>query len=81
MIFQTFHDSWTEHKAPDGRCYYYNAATKQSSWEKPEDLKTPAEKVLAACPWKEYKSETGKVINDSVKSNDYISLCRKLLES
>ena len=31
-------DSWTEHTAPDGRKYYYNKATKQSSWEKPASL-------------------------------------------
>lgn len=31
-------DSWTEHTAPDGRKYYYNKATKQSSWEKPAAL-------------------------------------------
>ena len=66
--------SWTEHKAPDGRCYYYNAATKQSSWEKPEELKTPAEKVLAACPWKEYKSETGKVRNETMDLFFFLSL-------
>jgi hypothetical protein len=30
--------AWTEHKAPDGRMYYYNASTKQSSWEKPAEL-------------------------------------------
>jgi len=34
---------WTEHKAPDGRIYFYNADTKQSSWEKPDDLKSAAE--------------------------------------
>lgn len=34
---------WTEHKAPDGRTYYYNSQTKESSWEKPDALKTPAE--------------------------------------
>lgn len=34
---------WSEHKAPDGRTYYYNSITKQSLWEKPDDLKTPAE--------------------------------------
>jgi pre-mRNA-processing factor 40 len=34
---------WTEHKAPDGRIYFYNAETKQSSWEKPDDLKSPGE--------------------------------------
>ncbi|KAG8225055.1 hypothetical protein J437_LFUL000033, partial [Ladona fulva] len=33
---------WTEHKAPDGRTYFYNSVTKQSSWEKPDDLKSPA---------------------------------------
>ena len=26
---------WTEHNAPDGRKYYYNAATKVSSWVRP----------------------------------------------
>lgn len=34
---------WSEHKAPDGRTYYYNSVSKQSLWEKPDDLKTPAE--------------------------------------
>ena len=34
---------WTEHKAPDGRLYYYNSETKQSSWQKPDDLMTRAE--------------------------------------
>lgn len=36
-------EQWTEHKAPDGRTYYYNSITKQSSWQKPDQLKTPAE--------------------------------------
>lgn len=34
---------WSEHKAPDGRTYYYNAITKQSLWEKPDELKDAAE--------------------------------------
>jgi pre-mRNA-processing factor 40 len=34
---------WTEHKAPDGRSYYYNSVTKQSSWDKPNELKSKAE--------------------------------------
>ncbi|GFO50262.1 pre-mRNA-processing factor 40-like protein a [Plakobranchus ocellatus] len=52
--------AWGEHKAPDGRVYYYNSVTKESSWEKPAELKTPQEKMLAQCPWKEYKSDAGK---------------------
>lgn len=32
---------WTEHKAPDGRPYWYNAKTKTSKWDKPAELMTP----------------------------------------
>ena len=41
---------WSEHKAPDGRTYYYNAVTKQSHWEKPDVLKSPAEVNFAIFP-------------------------------
>ncbi|KAM8933532.1 pre-mRNA-processing factor 40 homolog A [Pelodytes ibericus] len=51
---------WTEHKSPDGRTYYYNIETKQSTWEKPDEMKSPAEQLLAKCPWKEFKSDSGK---------------------
>lgn len=37
---------WSEHKAPDGRTYYYNSITKQSHWEKPEILKTASEVIF-----------------------------------
>ena len=30
---------WTEHRAPDGRFYYYNAKAGESVWEKPQPLK------------------------------------------
>jgi len=54
-------EAWSEHKAPDGRIYFYNNATKQSAWEKPDIMKTPSELLLSKCPWKEYKSDAGKV--------------------
>ncbi|RXN00569.1 Pre-mRNA-processing factor 40-like A [Acipenser ruthenus] len=56
----TLKSLWTEHKSPDGRTYFYNTETKQSSWEKPDELKSPAEQMLSKCPWKEFKSDTGK---------------------
>lgn len=34
---------WSEHKAPDGRIYYYNSISKESRWEKPDELKTSTE--------------------------------------
>uniref|UniRef100_A0A8D0AAA8 Pre-mRNA-processing factor 40 homolog A n=1 Tax=Sander lucioperca TaxID=283035 RepID=A0A8D0AAA8_SANLU len=49
-----------KHKSLDGKTYFYNTETKQSTWEKPDDLKSPAEQMLSKCPWKEYKSDTGK---------------------
>lgn len=41
---------WSEHVAPDGRIYYYNAEDKQSVWEKPSALKSKAE-VLSGAFW------------------------------
>ena len=29
---------WSEHKNADGRSYYYNARTTESTWEKPKVL-------------------------------------------
>uniref|UniRef100_H3BIN8 Pre-mRNA-processing factor 40 homolog A n=1 Tax=Latimeria chalumnae TaxID=7897 RepID=H3BIN8_LATCH len=56
---------WTEHKAPDGRTYFYNSETKekhqgQATLSKRGCLKGPFELLLSQCPWKEYKSDTGK---------------------
>lgn len=61
---------WSEHKSPDGRTYYYNSVTKQSLWEKPDELKTLAEKLLSSCPWREYRSDTGKVYYSHVTTKE-----------
>lgn len=51
---------WQEARAPDGRTYYYNVQTKETSWQKPADLMTPVERALAAQPWKEYTAPDGR---------------------
>lgn len=28
--------AWTAHKAPDGRVYYFNTETQESSWSRPQ---------------------------------------------
>lgn len=42
-IFCSQKSMWTEHKSLDGKVYFYNTETKQSTWEKPDELKSPAE--------------------------------------
>lgn len=61
---------WAEYKSDDGRIYYYNSATKQSSWEKPEEMKTETEKLLANCPWKEYRTDDGRLYYHNVVSKE-----------
>ncbi|CAH8853167.1 unnamed protein product [Trichobilharzia szidati] len=51
---------WVEHHSHDGRKYYFNTYTHQTTWEKPQELKTQREKILFNSPWKEFKSENGK---------------------
>ena len=40
--------TWSEHKAPDGRTYFYNGLTKHSAWEKPDIMKTKASQSKAS---------------------------------
>ncbi|KAF9956423.1 hypothetical protein BGZ72_002801 [Mortierella alpina] len=56
----TAKSAWTEYTHQDGRKYYYHATTKQTVWQKPDELKTPGERALEACPWKEYSTPEGK---------------------
>lgn len=51
--------AWTEHTHNDGRRYYYNKESKQSSWDKPDALKT-AEERMNTTSWKEYKTADGR---------------------
>ncbi|XP_072367999.1 transcription elongation regulator 1 isoform X7 [Scyliorhinus torazame] len=37
---------WTEYKTGDGKTYYYNNRTLESTWEKPHELKEKVEKVV-----------------------------------
>jgi pre-mRNA-processing factor 40 len=50
---------WSTHTAPDGRNYYYNSVTRQSTYEKPEALMTEAEKKLV-CNWAMHHTQDGK---------------------
>merc|ERR1712083_1263687 len=45
---------------------------KQSAWEKPLCLKSPTERLLAQCPWKEYTSDTGKVYYHNTQTKESV---------
>ncbi|PWN28436.1 hypothetical protein BDZ90DRAFT_250941 [Jaminaea rosea] len=47
---------WKEYKNAEGRSYWFHTEDKHSVWEKPDELKTPRERAIAATRWKEYKS-------------------------
>ncbi|XP_073223341.1 pre-mRNA-processing protein 40A isoform X2 [Cicer arietinum] len=51
---------WQEHSSADGRRYYYNKRTRQSSWEKPLELMSPLERADASTVWKEFTSSDGR---------------------
>jgi hypothetical protein len=55
---------WTEHwsdDAPAKRKYWFNIVTMVSTYEKPFCLKTPEERSIPPCVWKEYAAADGKV--------------------
>ena len=51
---------WQEARAPDGRAYFYNTQTKETSWQKPAELMTPIERALAKQPWREHTAPDGR---------------------
>mmetsp|Transcript_21219 Transcript_21219/g.53405 ORF Transcript_21219/g.53405 Transcript_21219/m.53405 type:complete len:816 (-) Transcript_21219:126-2573(-) len=63
--------AWAAHKAPDGRVYYYNSETKESSWVKPEgfmgnvaavsaQIKPVASHAVPGTQWNEVTTDDGK---------------------
>ncbi|KAH0851919.1 hypothetical protein HID58_094388 [Brassica napus] len=51
---------WVEHTSADGRRYFFNKKTKQSTWEKPVELMTLFERADAKTDWKEHSSPDGR---------------------
>ncbi|KAM3293970.1 hypothetical protein ACQJBY_037085 [Aegilops geniculata] len=51
---------WQEHFSHEGKRYYYNRRTRQSSWYKPAELMTPLERADATTDWKEYTTAEGR---------------------
>jgi hypothetical protein len=52
--------AWSEHNTEDGRKYWFNRLLGTSTFDKPFCLKTPEERSIPPCPWKEYSTPEGK---------------------
>lgn len=51
---------WAEHESEAGKKYWYNRVSLVSTYDKPFCLKTPEERSIPACEWKEYAAADGK---------------------
>ncbi|GHJ83823.1 hypothetical protein NliqN6_0225 [Naganishia liquefaciens] len=71
---------WHEYKAPDGRTYWSHSVTKQSRWDKPDDLKTPFERAMAKTAWKQYTSKDRPYYVNSVTRETVWELPKELKE-
>merc|ERR1719301_29379 len=52
--------AWSEHQTGDGRIFYHNEKSEESTWDRPECLKPVAEHSNDS-NWKEYKIWDGRV--------------------
>lgn len=88
LALQQTASDWQEYEAADGRRYYYNKITKQSSWEKPLELMTPLERADASTVWKEFTTADGRkyYYNKETKQSKWtmpgeLKLARELAEN
>lgn len=62
--------AWTEHTTPEGRKFYFNRETKQSTFVKPDIMKSAVEKKLPTSDWKEYiKGDKRYYYNSATKQS------------
>ena len=47
---------WETHEAPDGRTYYHNSRTRESTYEKPEALMSATERAEASTRWRRFSA-------------------------
>lgn len=71
---------WSEYKNSEGRVYWSHSVTKQSVWEKPDELKTPFEKAVSKTQWKQYTSKNRPYYVHSVTKETKWDLPQELLD-
>lgn len=67
---------WAEHESDTGKKYWYNRVSLVSTYDKPFCLKSPEERSIPPCAWKEYASADGKKYYSNGKESLLVStLC------
>jgi hypothetical protein len=59
---------WKDYVAVDGRRYWCNEVSFKSTYDKPFCLKTPEERAIPDCPWREYKTDGKAYYSDGKES-------------
>ena len=63
--------NWSLHETDDKRKYWFNKVTGTSTYEKPFCLKTPEERAIPPCSWKEYSTPDGRRYYNNGKESRY----------
>lgn len=71
--------AWSQHETGDGRKYWYNRITMSSTFEKPFCLKTPEERSIPPCQWKEYTAADGKKYYNNGTSSVCVLVNHKII--
>ncbi|KAF2748105.1 hypothetical protein M011DRAFT_401045 [Sporormia fimetaria CBS 119925] len=61
---------WQEAKAADGRTYYYNTRTKETTWTKPVEVMSDNERAAVGTPWKPYTNADGRTYWHNTETNE-----------
>lgn len=64
--------AWSEATDKEGRTYYFNDETNSTTWEKPEKLLTPLEKLLLKTDWKQYTADGGRTYYYNTKTQESV---------
>ena len=62
--------SWQTHIAEDGRNYYYNVQTLETTWEKPQELYTDVDRAIQNSVWKQYSAANGGKYWHNTQTNE-----------
>jgi pre-mRNA-processing factor 40 len=63
---------WQAVSGQDGKVYYYNSDTLETTWEKPEELFTALDRAILNVNWKEYTAEGGTKYWYNVKNGQSV---------